>query len=135
MNFVPSSICVAVGVAGLAGAACAQALSASGCTVQVVDKARGAGGRLAMRRLEWLDAGGRLRSARLDHGAPSFSARDAGFRRFLAAASEELALAPWRSRQAAGSRPLAWAMGRIYRLFLRVRPALQPWASRLERAA
>jgi predicted NAD/FAD-dependent oxidoreductase len=103
---VPSSICVAVVGAGVAGATCAQALSASGCAVQVVDKARGAGGRLGTRRLEWLDAGGRPRSARLDHGAPSLSARDAGFRCFLAAASDELALAPWTPRLAAGSRPL-----------------------------
>jgi predicted DCC family thiol-disulfide oxidoreductase YuxK len=42
----------------------------------------------------------------------------------------------WRWLAWAGRLPgAAWAMERIYRLFLRVRPALQRWASRLERAA
>jgi predicted DCC family thiol-disulfide oxidoreductase YuxK len=40
----------------------------------------------------------------------------------------------WRWLARAGRVPgAAWAMERIYRLFLRARPALQRWASRLDR--
>lgn len=97
---------VAVIGAGIAGATCAQALSMSGFAVHVVDKSRGAGGRLATRRLEWLDPQGNRRFAKVDHGAPAFVARDAGFRQFLAAASPPDALAQWTPTLAAGSRPL-----------------------------
>lgn len=55
--------------AGVAGSRCAQRLAAQGHRVQVVDKARGPGGRLATRRLS-LDG----REFLLDHGAPSFVA-------------------------------------------------------------
>jgi predicted DCC family thiol-disulfide oxidoreductase YuxK len=44
------------------------------------------------------------------------------------------ALPGWRWLARAGQLPgAAWAMERVYRLFLRWRPALQRWASRLER--
>ena len=40
----------------------------------------------------------------------------------------------WRWLARVGRLPgAAWAMERVYRLFLRVRPALQRWASRLDR--
>ena len=40
----------------------------------------------------------------------------------------------WRWLARVGRVPgAAWAMERVYRLFLRVRPALQRWASRLDR--
>jgi predicted DCC family thiol-disulfide oxidoreductase YuxK len=40
----------------------------------------------------------------------------------------------WRWLTLAGRLPgAAWAMERVYRLFLRARPALQRWASRLDR--
>ena len=42
----------------------------------------------------------------------------------------------WRWLARIGRLPgAAWAMERVYRLFLRVRPALQRWASRLDRPA
>jgi len=42
----------------------------------------------------------------------------------------------WRWLAWAGRLPgAAWAMERVYRLFLRARPLLQRWASRLERPA
>ena len=66
---------IAVIGTGIAGAACAQALRAAGLAVHAFDKSRGAGGRLATRRFEWLDAAGQPRVARLDHGAPGFSLR------------------------------------------------------------
>ncbi len=101
-----SSVRVAVIGAGVAGATAARALTSSGYSVHVVDKARGAGGRLATKRLEWLDQRGHRRSARLDHGAPAFTARGADFQQFLATASPPDALAPWRPTLATGSRPL-----------------------------
>lgn len=92
--------------AGIAGASCARALSAAGISAHVVDKSRGAGGRLATRRLEWLDPQGQRRMARLDHGAPAFTASGADFRQFLATAFQPDALVPWRPTLAPGSRPL-----------------------------
>jgi predicted NAD/FAD-dependent oxidoreductase len=106
MTCIASSFRVAVIGAGIAGATCARALSLSGCAVHVVDKSRGAGGRLATRRLEWLDPHGRRRIAKVDHGAPAFTARSADFRQFLATTSEPGALAQWTPTLAAGSRPL-----------------------------
>ena len=42
----------------------------------------------------------------------------------------------WRWLARVGRLPgAAWAMERVYRLFLRVRPALQRWATRLDRPA
>ncbi len=105
MNCVlPSSRVVIIG-AGMAGAACARALAQAGCAVQVVDKARGVGGRLATRRLEWLDAQGHRQRARLDHGAPVMSACGAEFRQFLARMGQEGLVTPWWPVWAAGSRP------------------------------
>lgn len=44
------------------------------------------------------------------------------------------ALPGWRWLARVGRLPgAAWAMERVYRLFLRLRPALQRWASRLDR--
>jgi len=97
---------VAIVGAGIAGATCAWALSRSGCAVHVVDKSRGAGGRLATRRQAWLDPQGRSRMARFDHGAPALTVSSAGFRQFLATAFQPDTLVPWRPTLAPGSRPL-----------------------------
>lgn len=97
---------VAVIGAGIAGAACARALSRSGHGVQVVDKSRGAGGRLATRRLEWLDSQNQQRIARFDHGASAFMASGSAFRKFCADASRTGGLTPWQPTLALGSRPL-----------------------------
>lgn len=61
---------VAVIGAGLAGAACAQALKARGFRVEVFEKSRGVGGRLAVRR-----PFGRDDPVGIDHGAPYAQAR------------------------------------------------------------
>jgi renalase len=92
--------------AGFAGSSCARALTSAGVTVHVVDKSRGVGGRLATRQLEWLDSARQHRTARVDHGAPAFTARDPGFRQFLAAMLPPGALAEWTPTLAPGSRPL-----------------------------
>jgi predicted NAD/FAD-dependent oxidoreductase len=102
----PSEFKVAVVGAGIAGASCARALSAAGVSVHVVDKSRGAGGRLSTRRLEWLDPQGQRRSVKVDHGAPAFAASDPAFLQFLSAAALPGALERWSPALAAGSRPL-----------------------------
>jgi predicted NAD/FAD-dependent oxidoreductase len=61
---------VAVVGAGIAGLACARALVDGGATVRVLDKGRGAGGRVATRRTE---------GAAFDHGAQRFTAREPAF--------------------------------------------------------
>jgi predicted NAD/FAD-dependent oxidoreductase len=101
----PSTKVVVIG-AGIAGATCAHALALSGCEVHIVDKSRGAGGRLATKRLEWLDSQGLRRSAKLDHGAPAFAAGGADFRQFLVSAFSPGALAQWSPTLAPGSRPI-----------------------------
>jgi renalase len=57
---------------GLSGLACARVLTASGHTVQLLDKGKAVGGRLATRRAD--------ADARFDHGAQYFTARDPVFR-------------------------------------------------------
>lgn len=102
----PSEFKVAVIGAGIAGATCARALSAAGVSVHVVDKSRGAGGRLSTRRLEWLDPQGQRRIVKVDHGAPAFAVSEPAFAQFLAAAAPPGALGRWTPVLAPGSRPL-----------------------------
>ena len=97
---------IAVVGAGLAGAACAQALLQAGCAVTVFDKSRGPGGRLATRRIAWQDGQGPACSTRLDHGTLGFTARSAAFRAWVAQARLDGLLAPWSPRLAPGSLPL-----------------------------
>ena len=97
---------IAVIGAGIAGAACAQALTQSGHLVHVFDKSRGPGGRLATRRLEWLDPQGQACTARLDHGAVGFSARCEAFQAFVDQALAAGWLASWSPVLAEGSLPL-----------------------------
>ncbi|MEJ2580105.1 MAG: FAD-dependent oxidoreductase [Acidobacteriota bacterium] len=61
---------VAIIGAGLSGLVCARRLAEAGISVQVIEKARGPGGRMSTRRAdEW----------RFDHGAQYFTARDPQF--------------------------------------------------------
>jgi len=66
--------------AGMAGLACAEALSRQNYAVQLFDKGRGPGGRMSTRRIS-TPAG----EAAFDHGAPAFTAHDPAFRRRLEA--------------------------------------------------
>ncbi len=75
--------------AGVAGLACARELQAAGLTVQVVDKARGVGGRVATRRQDGLV---------FDHGAQYFTVRDPGFATQVAAWRAEGLAQPWTGR-------------------------------------
>lgn len=76
--------------AGMSGLACAEALAAQGHTVTLLDKGRGAGGRMSVRRMATP-----LGEAAFDHGAQYFTIRDP---RFHARAADWIAagcVAPW----------------------------------------
>ena len=94
---------VAVVGAGMAGATCAHALSSAGHSVRVFDKARGAGGRMASRRVEWVDRDGHARNTQLDHGAVVLTARSANFQEFAAQAVQARRLSEWKPSLAVGS--------------------------------
>ena len=97
---------IAVVGTGFAGAACARALSLAGHAVHVFDKARGPGGRLATRRVEWVDRRGQACTTRLDHGAVGITARSAAFGAFVEQGVHAGWLAEWTPALAAGSLPL-----------------------------
>ena len=78
--------------AGLAGLACAGDLAATGATVQIVDKGRGVGGRMATRR--WAD-GDNGTTLRVDHGAQFFTARGERFQSLIDAAQRDGWVRPW----------------------------------------
>lgn len=81
---------VAIVGAGMAGLAAATALARDGATVALFDKARGAGGRMATRRLA--TAGG---EATFDHGAQYFTVRDAAFAEQVARWQDAGVVARW----------------------------------------
>lgn len=97
---------VAVIGAGMAGAVCARALSLAGRAVHVFDKSRGPGGRLATRRVEWVDRHGQACTTRLDHGAVGITASTEAFQTFIDQARLAGWLAEWTPTLAAGSLPL-----------------------------
>ncbi len=76
--------------AGMAGLACADALSAAGHRVALFDKGRGPGGRMSTRRLPTP-----LGQAAFDHGAQYFTARDADFARLVRGWGDLGIAAPW----------------------------------------
>jgi len=80
---------IAVVGAGLAGLTAARILSDQGHDVVVIDKARGAGGRMSTRR------DGDLR---FDHGAQYFTGRDPRFLRHVMAWRERGLVEPWEPR-------------------------------------
>lgn len=93
---------VAVIGAGVAGSACAAALQRAGLRVTVFDKSRGVGGRMAMRRLAWLDATGAECTAEVDHGAQHVVARHPAFAALLERAADVGVVRPWQPRVHAG---------------------------------
>lgn len=94
---------VAVVGAGIAGAAIARALVLAGHTVHVFDKSRGSGGRLASRRVNWVDRDGNAATTQLDHGAIGFTASTAAFQTYVDLALQEGRLAEWRPKRSAAS--------------------------------
>jgi len=105
MTFEKSQTIAVIG-AGMAGATCARALQLAGHSVHVFDKSRGPGGRLATRRVEWIDRQGLSNTTRFDHGAIGISARSEAFREFVDRCVHEKRLAMWEPTLAACSLPL-----------------------------
>ncbi|MFO0913532.1 MAG: NAD(P)-binding protein [Pirellulales bacterium] len=81
---------VAVVGAGLAGLVCARTLADHGLEVEVFEKSRGAGGRMATRR-----EGEELR---FDHGAQYFTVRDERFARYVESWRQDGLVAQWHGR-------------------------------------
>ncbi len=81
----PSASHTAVVGAGMAGVTCARTLIQAGHRVTLIEKSRGAGGRMATRRS---DFGG------FDHGAQFFTVRDPRFERVLRLYPD--LIAPWK---------------------------------------
>jgi predicted NAD/FAD-dependent oxidoreductase len=89
MNRECKSVSVAIVGGGIAGLACAGALSRGGYRVTVFDKSRGVGGRMSTRRGDgW----------QCDHGVPYFLARDSEFVSEVARWMAAGAVAPWHAR-------------------------------------
>ncbi|MCA9542044.1 MAG: NAD(P)-binding protein, partial [Myxococcales bacterium] len=80
---------IAVIGAGIAGLAAAEALRDAGRSVEVFDKARGPGGRMATRRDE---------SDAFDHGAQYFTAREPAFAAQVEAWTQAGVVAEWTGR-------------------------------------
>ena len=88
---------VAVVGAGMAGLSCARRLAESGMQVTVFDKSRGAGGRMATRRVEDSVAG----AFGFDHGAQYFTAHAPAFQQAVAGWVADAVVQPWAGRLAA----------------------------------
>jgi len=73
----------------MAGLTCARILHGRGVDVRVIDKARGVGGRMSTRQEGEL---------RFDHGAPCFTAHDAGFRAEVEDWTRRSIAARWNAR-------------------------------------
>jgi renalase len=76
--------------AGMAGLACADALTDAGHAVALFDKGRGAGGRMSTRRLATP-----VGEVSFDHGAQYFTARDPSFVRLVGSWRDLGIAAPW----------------------------------------
>lgn len=81
---------IAIVSAGLAGLTCARALAEAGGAVELFDKGRSAGGRMATRRVDTP-----LGQAAFDHGAQYLTARDPGFRAEVEGWAAAGRVAPW----------------------------------------
>ncbi|PWJ55883.1 hypothetical protein SAMN06264364_102251 [Quadrisphaera granulorum] len=77
--------------AGISGVACAQALSAGGVDVRVIDRGRRLGGRLGVRRVELADGSHHV----VDTGAAYFTVSDEGFAALVSAWSTDGLAHPW----------------------------------------
>lgn len=90
--------------AGMAGCAAARALRDAGAEALILEKSRGAGGRLATRRAA-LDDGTPLT---FDHGAPVFGAHGAGFAAIVQEAEQAGAAARYALDPSAVAREPGW---------------------------
>lgn len=81
---------VAIVGAGVAGLACGRELAQCGASVQIFEKSRGLGGRLATRRVD--EIGG------FDHGAQYFTVRDERMQKWLNIWSDAKCVAEWQGQ-------------------------------------
>ncbi|MGC9458030.1 MAG: NAD(P)/FAD-dependent oxidoreductase [Halothiobacillaceae bacterium] len=88
------TLSIAVIGAGMAGASCAAHLAEAGCRVQLFDKSRGAGGRMATRRGR--DASGG--AWQMDHGAVGLVFGQGAFAEQAGRWADDGLMAPWRPR-------------------------------------
>lgn len=93
---------VAVIGAGLAGIHCAQLLSKQGFSVELFDKSRGIGGRLATRRVD---------NIRLDHGLPSWEILGEHTKNLTQQLLAADILQPWLVLESDKNDPSAWHDG------------------------
>ena len=77
----------------MAGASCAAGLHSEGADVILLDKGRGAGGRISTRRAEAVG-----KTLRFDHGAQYFTCRDDAMRPVVDAWEHEGLVARWRGK-------------------------------------
>jgi predicted NAD/FAD-dependent oxidoreductase len=82
----PEHVAVAIVGSGMAGLACARALTDAGLQTAIIDKGRGVGGRLATRRVE---------SFQFDHGAQYVTAKTPGFAQVLSEMKTANTAADW----------------------------------------
>lgn len=75
----------------------------AGHAVHVFEKSRGPGGRLATRRVEWVDRQGQAHTTRLDHGAVGMTARSEAFKCFLDQGVQAGDVSEWAPSLAPGS--------------------------------
>jgi len=100
--------------AGISGASCAGALAAAGWTVDIFDRARGAGGRLSTRRME--DGWATL-------GSPFLSAKREPFRSQLREWVRQGWLEPVRGNIWRGRATVSWTQAQLQNHF---RPLIEP---------
>lgn len=94
---------------GISGLSCAQRLSRLGRSVQILDKGRSAGGRMATRMATCSEG-----ELQFDHGAPRFSVRSPSLARTIDTLNHEGAVAPWAARsQGAGGHPRVVGLPRM----------------------
>lgn len=89
---------VAVIGAGLAGAACVSGLMPSGAQVSLFEKSRNVGGRMATRRVGWVDASGDAQAVTFDHGAQGFTPIRPRFKAVMARAMAAGCISEWQPR-------------------------------------
>jgi predicted NAD/FAD-dependent oxidoreductase len=80
---------IAIVGAGISGLTCARTLFDHGYQVQLFEKSRGFGGRMATRRADLFH---------FDHGAQYFTVRDARFRRYVESWQQDGVVSPWDGR-------------------------------------
>jgi renalase len=103
MNRADTPVNIAIVGAGLAGASLAADLARAGHRVQLFDKSRGVGGRMATRRAQAARADGTPALLAFDHGAMGFSADAPAFERWIEALAALGVLGRWTPRPAPGS--------------------------------